>query len=243
VPGASEPKRRVRVTNANWIVGGEGQDGRFELMIITPTTSITCSPRIQRRRADSWPLPSPTRSPIGSDEPNAGRRQSQGHDAMNRKTQGRPSSQANGTSSLSPTPSAAAPLLRAVRGVQAVADQPADDRRDVDQRFVSFVHPICAPGRRIAPAGRTAHRASSPGWTLQAVPRPGDISRSVSIPSVCTSLLRRRVLRLPAPTGTGWRWQAPSSAARRRECPHDGWTMIALRARDLTGGHRRPVGR
>jgi hypothetical protein len=33
VPGASEQTRRVKVMNANWIVGGEGEDGRFELMI------------------------------------------------------------------------------------------------------------------------------------------------------------------------------------------------------------------
>jgi hypothetical protein len=34
VPGASEQRRRVKVMNANWLAG-EGEDGRFELVIIT----------------------------------------------------------------------------------------------------------------------------------------------------------------------------------------------------------------
>jgi hypothetical protein len=35
VPGASEKARRVKILNANWIVGDDGDDGDFELMIVT----------------------------------------------------------------------------------------------------------------------------------------------------------------------------------------------------------------
>jgi hypothetical protein len=35
VPGASEEARRVKIMNANWVAGAEGEDGRFELMIVT----------------------------------------------------------------------------------------------------------------------------------------------------------------------------------------------------------------
>jgi len=35
MPGASEQTRRVKVLNANWIAGPDGDDGRFELMIVT----------------------------------------------------------------------------------------------------------------------------------------------------------------------------------------------------------------
>jgi hypothetical protein len=35
VPGASEQTRRVKVLNANWVAGADGDDGRFELMIVT----------------------------------------------------------------------------------------------------------------------------------------------------------------------------------------------------------------
>ena len=35
VPGASEKARRVKVMNANWIAGADGEDGGFELMIVT----------------------------------------------------------------------------------------------------------------------------------------------------------------------------------------------------------------
>ena len=35
MPGASEQTRRVKVLNANWVAGAEGDDGRFELMIVT----------------------------------------------------------------------------------------------------------------------------------------------------------------------------------------------------------------
>jgi hypothetical protein len=35
VPGASEQTRRVKVLNANWFAGEDGEDGRFEVLIIT----------------------------------------------------------------------------------------------------------------------------------------------------------------------------------------------------------------
>jgi hypothetical protein len=35
VPGASEKARRVKVMNANWTAGADGEDGGFELMIMT----------------------------------------------------------------------------------------------------------------------------------------------------------------------------------------------------------------
>jgi hypothetical protein len=35
MPGASEQTRRIKVLNANWIAGPDGDDGRFEVMIVT----------------------------------------------------------------------------------------------------------------------------------------------------------------------------------------------------------------
>jgi hypothetical protein len=35
MPGASEETRRVKILNANWIPAGAGEDGRFEVMIVT----------------------------------------------------------------------------------------------------------------------------------------------------------------------------------------------------------------
>ena len=35
MPGASEKARRVKIMNANWIAAADGEDGRFELMIVT----------------------------------------------------------------------------------------------------------------------------------------------------------------------------------------------------------------
>jgi hypothetical protein len=35
MPGASEQTRRVKVLNANWVPGADGDDGRFEVMIVT----------------------------------------------------------------------------------------------------------------------------------------------------------------------------------------------------------------
>jgi hypothetical protein len=35
MPGASEQTRRVKVLNANWVAGEDGEDGRFEVLVIT----------------------------------------------------------------------------------------------------------------------------------------------------------------------------------------------------------------
>jgi hypothetical protein len=35
MPGASEQTRRVKVVNANWVAGPDGDDGRFEIMLVT----------------------------------------------------------------------------------------------------------------------------------------------------------------------------------------------------------------
>jgi len=35
MPGASQQTRRVKVLNANWVAGPDGDDGRFEVMIVT----------------------------------------------------------------------------------------------------------------------------------------------------------------------------------------------------------------
>jgi hypothetical protein len=35
MPGASEQTRRVKVVNANWVAGPDGDQGRFDVMIVT----------------------------------------------------------------------------------------------------------------------------------------------------------------------------------------------------------------
>lgn len=35
MPGASQYARRVKVLNANWVAGADGEDGQFEIMVIT----------------------------------------------------------------------------------------------------------------------------------------------------------------------------------------------------------------
>ena len=35
MPGASEQARRVEILNANWIAGGDGKDGLFEVLMVT----------------------------------------------------------------------------------------------------------------------------------------------------------------------------------------------------------------
>jgi hypothetical protein len=35
MPGASEQTRRVKIVNANWMAGPDGEDGRFEILIVT----------------------------------------------------------------------------------------------------------------------------------------------------------------------------------------------------------------
>jgi len=49
VPGASEEARRVKIMNANWIAGGDGDDGDFELMIVTSMTATTSVLPARRR--------------------------------------------------------------------------------------------------------------------------------------------------------------------------------------------------
>jgi hypothetical protein len=40
MPGASEQTRRVKVLNANWVAGADGDDGQFELMIVTEDDQV-----------------------------------------------------------------------------------------------------------------------------------------------------------------------------------------------------------
>jgi hypothetical protein len=35
MPGASEQTKQVKTVNANWTPGGDGEDGRFEVMFVT----------------------------------------------------------------------------------------------------------------------------------------------------------------------------------------------------------------
>ncbi len=35
MPGASEQTRRVQILNVNWVAGADGDDGRFEVMVVT----------------------------------------------------------------------------------------------------------------------------------------------------------------------------------------------------------------
>jgi len=35
MPGASEQTRRVKIVNANWVAGADGDDGRVEIQIVT----------------------------------------------------------------------------------------------------------------------------------------------------------------------------------------------------------------
>jgi hypothetical protein len=35
MPGASEQTRRVKILNANWLPGTGGEDGQFEILVIT----------------------------------------------------------------------------------------------------------------------------------------------------------------------------------------------------------------
>jgi hypothetical protein len=45
VPGASEQTSQVTVLNANWAAGGDGEDGRFEVMLVTADgQQHTCAP-------------------------------------------------------------------------------------------------------------------------------------------------------------------------------------------------------
>ena len=47
MPGASEQTRRVKIVNANWVTGSDGDDGQFALMLVTDDDqqhTITPSP-------------------------------------------------------------------------------------------------------------------------------------------------------------------------------------------------------
>ena len=35
MPGASEKARRVKILNANWVAGRDGEDGKFQMLIVT----------------------------------------------------------------------------------------------------------------------------------------------------------------------------------------------------------------
>jgi hypothetical protein len=35
MPGASEQTQRVKIVNANWVPGPDGDHGRFEIMFVT----------------------------------------------------------------------------------------------------------------------------------------------------------------------------------------------------------------
>jgi hypothetical protein len=35
LPGASAQARRIKILNANWTAGADGEDGRFQVMIVT----------------------------------------------------------------------------------------------------------------------------------------------------------------------------------------------------------------
>jgi len=35
MPGASEQARRVKIMNANWVAGGDGEDGSFQILVVT----------------------------------------------------------------------------------------------------------------------------------------------------------------------------------------------------------------
>lgn len=44
MPGASEQTSQVKVLNVNWTAGADGEDGRFEVMIVTADGENTFAP-------------------------------------------------------------------------------------------------------------------------------------------------------------------------------------------------------
>jgi hypothetical protein len=69
VPGASQQTRRVKALNANWIAAGpdegaDGDDGRFEVMIVTeddqrhtmPVSPVSMSALVALTQADTMLL-------------------------------------------------------------------------------------------------------------------------------------------------------------------------------------------
>ena len=61
MPGASEQTRRVKILNANWSPGTEGEDGRFEIMVVTeddrrhtmPASAASMTAVVALARADT----------------------------------------------------------------------------------------------------------------------------------------------------------------------------------------------
>ncbi len=61
MPGASEQTRRVKILNVNWLPGAEGEDGQFEILIITeddqrhtmPATAASMAAVVALARADT----------------------------------------------------------------------------------------------------------------------------------------------------------------------------------------------
>jgi hypothetical protein len=49
MPGASEQTSQVKVLNVNWSAGADGEDGRFEVMIMTADGESTPSRPAQPR--------------------------------------------------------------------------------------------------------------------------------------------------------------------------------------------------
>jgi hypothetical protein len=61
MPGASEQTRRVKILNANWVPGAEGEDGEFAFLIITeddqrhtmPASAASMTAVVALARADT----------------------------------------------------------------------------------------------------------------------------------------------------------------------------------------------
>ncbi len=61
MPGASEQTRRVKILNANWLPGTEGEDGQFEILIVTeddqrhtmPASAASMTAVVALARADT----------------------------------------------------------------------------------------------------------------------------------------------------------------------------------------------
>jgi hypothetical protein len=61
MPGASDKTQRVTILNANWTPGPDGEDGRFELMIVTedgeqynvPASAASVSAIVELSQADT----------------------------------------------------------------------------------------------------------------------------------------------------------------------------------------------
>jgi hypothetical protein len=68
MPGASEQTRRVRAVNANWVAGRDGDDGQFEIMVVTeddqrytmPVSPVSMTALVALTQADTMLLWDPT---------------------------------------------------------------------------------------------------------------------------------------------------------------------------------------